>query len=145
MDLTSSTKVNTCFIVVDDDSVNNLICRKVIKHVFPEADIQTFIKPEIALTYIKTIYSTSHEKTTILFLDINMPILLGWDFLEEFDGFDANIKEQLKIYVLSSSTDQLDRERANKNKNVYDYIEKPLSKEIMEKFFSLDSKMKESI
>jgi two-component SAPR family response regulator len=121
------------FIVVDDDSVNNLICRKVIKNVFPEAVVLTFTNPETALTYIKSIYFDSCGKATILLLDINMPILSGWDFLEEFEGFDANIKEQLKIYMLSSSTDQLDKDLANENKNVCGYIEKPLDKDIIAK------------
>lgn len=132
MDLNSSAKVNTSFIVVDDDSVNNLICRKVINLVFPEAEVLTFTNPEKALLYIKSNYAYSFGKRTILLLDINMPILSGWDFLEEFEGFDANIKEQLKIYMLSSSTDQLDKDLANENRNVSGYIEKPLNKEIME-------------
>jgi two-component SAPR family response regulator len=125
--------MNKKFIVVDDDSVNNLICRKVIKNVFPEAVVLTFTNPETALTYIKSIYFDSCGKATILLLDINMPILSGWDFLEEFEGFDANIKEQLKIYMLSSSTDQLDKDLANENKNVCGYIEKPLDKDIIAK------------
>ncbi|WP_348811396.1 response regulator [Flavobacterium maritimum] len=125
--------MNRNFIVVDDDAVNNLICRKVINHVFPKADVQIFINPETALTYIKSIYSESIGKRTILFLDINMPVLSGWDFLEEFENFDKDIKEQLKIYMLSSSIDQLDKDRATKNKNVSGYIEKPLNQKIIAK------------
>jgi two-component SAPR family response regulator len=132
MNFISSFKMDKNFIVVDDDSVNNLICRKVIKNVFPEAEVLAFTNPEKTLLYIKSNYAYSFGKTTILLLDINMPILSGWDFLEEFEGFDPNIKEQLKIYMLSSSTDQLDKDRANENKNVYGYIEKPLTKEIIE-------------
>ncbi|QKJ63914.1 response regulator [Flavobacterium sp. M31R6] len=125
--------MNKNFIVVDDDSVNNLICRKVIKLVFPEADVLTFTNPEKALLFIKSIYTYSPGKTTIVLLDINMPILSGWDFLEEFEGFDTDVKERLKIYMLSSSTDQLDKDRANENKNVRGYIEKPLSKDSIAK------------
>lgn len=133
MNLNSSFEMNRNFIVVDDDAVNNLICRKVINHVFPKADLQIFVNPETALTYIKSIYSESFEKATILFLDINMPVLSGWDFLEEFENFDKHIKEQLKIYMLSSSIDELDKERATKNKNVSGYIEKPLNQKIIAK------------
>jgi CheY-like chemotaxis protein len=121
------------FIVVDDDSVNNLICRKVINLVFPEAEVLTFTNPEKALLYIKSNFAYSFGKRAILLLDINMPILSGWDFLEEFEDFDANIKERLKIYMLSSSTDQLDKDLANENKNVSGYIEKPINKDIIVK------------
>lgn len=133
MNFISSFKMNKKFIVVDDDSVNNLICRKVINLVFPEAEVLTFTNPEKALLYIKSNFAYSFGKRAILLLDINMPILSGWDFLEEFEGSDANIKEQLKIYMLSSSTDQLDKDRANENKNVCGYIEKPLNKDIIAK------------
>lgn len=131
MNLINTVKENTCFIVVDDDSVNNLICRKVINRVFPEADVQTFINPVEALTYIKSVYSDSLGKATILFLDVNMPVLSGWDFLEEFEYFDKRIKEQIKIYMLSSSIDKEEVDRANKDVNVYGYVEKPLKKEVM--------------
>lgn len=133
MNSISAAKVDICFMVVDDDSVNNLICRKVISRVFPEAEVQTFINPVKALTYIKSVYSDSRGKATILFLDINMPILSGWDFLEEFESFDMQIKEQIKIYMLSSSTDKEEIDRANKNINVHGYVEKPLKKEVMAK------------
>jgi two-component SAPR family response regulator len=133
MNFISSFKMEKKIIVVDDDSVNNLICRKVIKNVFPEAVVLTFTNPETALTYIKSIYFDSCGKATILLLDINMPILSGWDFLEEFENFDTSIKRQLKIYMLSSSTDREDKNRADKDRNVYGYIEKPLTKEIIEK------------
>lgn len=132
MNLISAAKVNTCFMVVDDDSVNNLICRKVISRVFPEADIKTFISPVKALTYIKSVYSDSIGKATILFLDVNMPVLSGWDFLEEFEYFDRHIKEQIKIYMLSSSIDIEEVDRANKNINVCGYVEKPLKMEVIE-------------
>lgn len=133
MDFINSFGMYKNFIVVDDDSVNNLICRKVINHVFPKADVQTFINPETALIYIKSIYSESFGKTTILFLDINMPVLSGWDFLEEFENFETHIKEQLKIYILSSSIDYRDKDHATKNKNVCGYIEKPITKKIIAK------------
>ena len=131
MDLISSVEKYKDFIIVDDDSVSNLICRKVIHHVFPKAEVQAFSNPEKALSYIKSFYFDSSENTTILLLDINMPILSGWDFLEEFECFDKQVKEQLKIYMLSSSVDQLDKDRAAKNKNVCGYIEKPITWEIL--------------
>lgn len=129
MELINTFEININFIVVDDDSVNNLICRKVIRHLFPKADVVTFTNPETALTYIKSTYANSSGNETILLLDLNMPILSGWDFLEVFEDFDANIKGQVKIYILSSSIDQNDKDCAANNKNISGYIEKPLTKE----------------
>lgn len=129
MELINTFEININFIVVDDDSVNNLIYRKVIRHLFPKADVVTFTNPETALTYIKSTYANSSGNETILLLDLNMPILSGWDFLEVFEDFDANIKGQVKIYILSSSIDQNDKDCAANNKNISGYIEKPLTKE----------------
>ena len=117
----------TNFIVVDDDSVNNMICRKIIKRAFPETDVQEFLEPDTALVYIKSTYSKMNAPDAVLFLDINMPTITGWEFLEAFERFDTRVKEHLKIYMLSSSVAPGDKERSANNKNVLGYIEKPLS------------------
>jgi response regulator RpfG family c-di-GMP phosphodiesterase len=116
----------TDFIIVDDDMVNNLICRKNIKKVFPEANISEFTEPETALVYIRSVFSKANAAETILFLDINMPTMSGWDFLQAFERFDVIIRERLRIYMLSSSVAEKDLDAAAKNKNVSGYIEKPL-------------------
>jgi CheY-like chemotaxis protein len=121
--------MNRNFIVVDDDHINNLVCRKIITNTFPDSDVQAFTDPESALAYITATYGNTKDRNVILFLDINMPTLTGWDFLEAFARFDTQVKEQLKIYMLSSSVDHRDKDRAAKNKNVCGFIEKPLSKE----------------
>lgn len=62
---------------------------------------------------------------------INMPTMSGWEFLDKFESLDKKIKNQFRIYIMSSSIDPSDRQKAGKNKNVEDYIEKPLSEEIV--------------
>ncbi|MEP6846682.1 MAG: response regulator [Panacibacter sp.] len=120
------------FIIVDDDPINNMVCGKIIKQVFPSADVQTFTDPEAALIYIRSNYAKSNATDALLFLDINMPALSGWEFLDAFELFDETVKEHIKIYMLSSSVDRRDKESAYKNKNVLDYFQKPLSWESVE-------------
>lgn len=118
-------KIPHRFIVVDDDLINNMLCRVVIKGSLESLDILTFTLPEAGFDFIVKEYSEK-EIPTVLLLDINMPTWSGWDFLEQFDKLDVKIKNQIKIYMLSSSVDPGDKQRARDNQYVIDYIEKPL-------------------
>ena|ERR1700761_9579515 len=122
--------VSTRFIVIDDDDFNNKICTVTIEKISKDADIKTFLDPVEGFAHIVSEYSrTDHNATAVLFLDINMPVMNGWEFLERFEELDTAIKNRVKIYILSSSVDKRDIERAKQNKNVVHYLIKPLTKE----------------
>lgn len=121
---------STRFVVIDDDALNNKICRACIEKLFKEATVTTFTDPKLGFEHIEEEYSSdSHSDTGILFLDINMPTMTSWEFLDLFDMLDEKIKSRVKIYILSSSVDKRDMERAQANKNVVYYLIKPLTKE----------------
>jgi CheY-like chemotaxis protein len=124
--------IPSTFIVVDNDPVNNLLCDLAIKDEVSDANFLAFTDPLKAFDHISA--SEEGVSMNILLLDINMPIWSGWDFVEHFDKLDEKIKKRFRIYMLSSSIDNNDKQRAMENKNVIDYIEKPLTKE---KVFSL--------
>ncbi|NDC40313.1 MAG: response regulator [Chitinophagia bacterium] len=118
------------FIVIDDDALNNKICRACIEKIFKDAPVATFTDPKLGFEHIEAEYSTNiHDDMGILFLDINMPTMTGWEFLELFDKLDDAIKDRISIYILSSSVDKRDMERAKANKYVVHYLIKPLTKE----------------
>ena len=58
-----------------------------------------------------------------------MPVMNGWDFLQRFNQFDTAIKDRVKIYILSSSDDRRDLDKAKSDPNVIDYLVKPLTRE----------------
>ncbi len=120
------------FIFIDDDSINNMICRMLVTDIAKESEILTFEIPEKGFEYIANEYAKNGSDTpTMLFLDINMPTWSGWEFLESYEKLEPCIKNQIKVYMLSSSINQRDMERAAENKNVVDYIKKPLSKKTL--------------
>lgn len=126
------------FIIIDDDTVNNFLCQRVIQVLFPNTPIKFFTQPEIALTKIVEEYKSGFEKESIVvFLDINMPQLDGWTFLEKFKMLDKRIQEQFQIYLLSSSIDQSDREKAVANSKVAGFISKPLVVKELQQLFSI--------
>ena len=111
------------YIIVDDDPFNNTIYSIIIKTALGEVDIKTFTQPEEGLKFIQNKYVQSH---TILFLDLNMPTLTGWEFLEEYEKFNEELKKQISIYLLTSSIDQRDKDKAKDNVYVKGFISKPL-------------------
>ncbi|REK05662.1 MAG: response regulator [Bacteroidetes bacterium] len=124
------------FLIVDDDPQNNALNKIVLRKSFGEVEVKDFVVPEEALEYLETefINKPLEEKVT-LFLDINMPTLTGWEFLDKFNSLSEPVKKQFNIYMLSSSVDPADIQRANLNPLVIDFIEKPLNKAILTKIF----------
>ena len=118
------------FITVDDDPVNNVICKLTIEMVASKPDIVTFTEGTRCLEYIQSTYTANQDRTnTIILLDLNMPVMSGWEFLELFDHMADEVKKVFKIYILSSSVDPRDKERSYSNKNVSAFMVKPLVKE----------------
>lgn len=119
------------YIVVDDDRTNNLICKYILKDWDPQANVQLFLEPDVALECIVK----DHENiggSTLLFLDINMPKMSGWEFLDVFKTFDEALRNSFVIYILTSSTEDFSREAA-----IYPFVSgflsKPLKKVDLEK------------
>jgi CheY-like chemotaxis protein len=70
-----------------------------------------------------------------IFLDINMPIMDGWQFLEEFSSIEDKFTKNVNIYLVTSSIDERDIEKATKFTNVKEYLVKPISEnKILEVF-----------
>lgn len=117
------------FIIIDDDPTNNMICILCIKMVFADAEVTTFTDPRAGLAYVDEEFSRDDSPEAVLFLDINMPYLTGWDFLSQFDTLSETHKKKITIYMLSSSIDQRDISRANENPHVIQFLSKPLNKQ----------------
>lgn len=116
------------FIVVDDNRTNNLICEFAIRRYKREAAIDLFTEPELALHNIKKEYALEKgDAHTVLFLDINMPSMTGWEFLDEFRHFGEKVHKQFVIYILTSSVDERDKEKAESDPLVAGFFSKPLT------------------
>ncbi len=131
------TQIPKRFLLVDDNPITNMLTKMVLKKSLGEVHVNDFISPEDGLEFMKPepIYNPPDGKT-ILFLDINMPTMSGWEYLEEFELFDASIKEQYNIFILSSSINLNDINLAKANPLIVDFIEKPLKNATLLKMFS---------
>jgi len=112
-------------ILIDDDLVTNFINKKIIKSEFPDHSVIVFKNGASALDYIRE----SSDKTYLIFLDLNMPLVSGWEFLEAISK-DSNTY-RLYIHILSSSLNPEDERRALQYEQVLTYFSKPLTKEVL--------------
>lgn len=120
------------YVVVDDDATNNLICEFAIRSFHKEAEVSLFREPEEALEAIRN-YSPGTEPCpdTILFLDVNMPAMTGWEFLEAFQQFDPAVRDRFVIYILTSSIEDF-TEEAEKYPFIAGFRSKPLKTSCLE-------------
>lgn len=126
------------FLLIDDDDTNNILCTYTIGGTFKGAEIRAFTDPEKGLATIKEMAVEKDSLPTALFLDINMPDMTGWELLEEFNKLENGVKARFVIYIMSSSLDMRDREKAELHPLVSGYISKPLTPELLTSIFADD-------
>jgi CheY-like chemotaxis protein len=123
--------------LVDDDSIFRLIASRTIKGANITEEILQFTNGGEALKYLEKNYDKIELLPDVLFLDINMPYVDGWMFLDDFEKIKSKLSKSIKIFMVSSSIDPEDINRAKQNKLVNDYVVKPVSKETFVKLVQL--------
>lgn len=111
-------------VLIDDDSLTNIINKRIIQLVNTTIEVVVFTDIEAAESFLKT---ADQSGDYLILLDVNFPFSSGWEFLESYQQFLI----QSKVIVLSSSIDTYDRDKARKYPMVVDYITKPLSLEMV--------------
>ncbi|MEQ9379162.1 MAG: response regulator [Imperialibacter sp.] len=122
-------------ILVDDDEISNFLSISLIRKIDPEIEIIPFRNGKEALDYLKN-EGLSKRKSNLILLDIRMPVMNGFEFLEEIHNSDLKIKDFMRVVILSSSDNPRDLERA-KSFEVLGYINKPLKEESISTYLSL--------
>lgn len=116
-------------LLVDDDQVYLFAATKTIEATGLAGKINVCTNGSEALDFLNRIIDTDGKLPDVIFIDINMPIMDGWDFLEEYKSVSKRVKEPIKIYILSSSVDKNDVMRSKEYLSVIDYVVKPVYKE----------------
>jgi len=118
-------------LVVDDDPIHQKIAQIMIDrhHIFDEC--YSFTDGQLAIDYIRENSSNPDVLPNVILLDLNMPNLDGWGFLDQFLSLYDNIEKEIKIYIVSSSVDAKDMVRSKIYPFVIGFISKPLSPEIL--------------
>ncbi|MBS1772397.1 MAG: response regulator [Bacteroidetes bacterium] len=119
----SQEKLN--FIVIDDSKLDCFIAEKIIKNSGRSEVITTFQQAPDAITYIKSV--SANGLMTIIFVDIQMPIMNGFEFVETFESLPQELRSNYSIYMLSSSINENDIARVKGYSSVKQFLNKPLT------------------
>ena len=114
--------------MIDDDSVSNMIHSEFFIEHFPRIQIKTFEKAEEALHELKQNIKSKEDLLIpdLILLDINMPVMNGWDFLKDFHDSMIFMTEQIGIVMLTSSIATEDYRKSLQFPAVIAYLTKPL-------------------
>ena len=115
-------------LLIDDNEIDNFVAKKVIEKSGFAEKVIAVQSARYALDYLNIESSSKDELPDIIFLDIGMPEMDGFEFWEEYEKLNKIVVNNCKVVVLSSSLDIDDYNRANRNKLVRKFINKPLSK-----------------
>ena len=123
--------------IIDDDKIYVNLVRKIIEIKKLSENLLIFKNGREALDYFQLIMGnmTEDKLPDIIFLDLNMPVMDGWEFLSEFIKIKNNFEKKITLYVVSSSIDPRDLERARSFNMVTDYLIKPIELKKFEKIF----------
>lgn len=124
-------KVIECVLLIDDDKVTNFYNKRVVSKINNFKEINTATNGQKALDYINNSKNGLCKKPDLIFLDINMPAMNGWEFIEEFKKIDTTFTSSIKIVMLTTSNSPEDYERSLTLDSVDDFINKPLSIDLL--------------
>lgn len=123
--------VNPTICVVDDDEIYRFVIKSQLESRKMARKILMFSDGELAIDFFKNTVTNVDELPDLVLLDLNMPIMDGWEFLDEFIMLKPKLPKKVTIYVVTSSINQTDIDRAKRISEVTDYIVKPISEETL--------------
>ncbi len=123
--------------LIDDNDIDNFINERMLKGCLFADVAYVTTSTRSAVEFLKNMSLNptigSEAFPSVIFLDINMPILDGFQFLEQLEKFDADFVKNLKVVMLTSSINPEDEMNARKSKLVHDFLHKPLTEDSLKK------------
>jgi CheY-like chemotaxis protein len=115
-------------LLVDDDHICNFLMHKALKHLGSATEVISVLNGQQAIDLINDYTANSKNLPEVIFLDINMPVMDGFAFLEVYNNLELVDKQNVKIIIVSSSNNPNDRLRAQ-TLGVKDFLFKPVTED----------------
>ncbi|MFD0863461.1 response regulator [Sungkyunkwania multivorans] len=127
--------------IIDDDNIYVSLISKIIKMKKLAKNLLVFRNGREALSYFDSLSEDFDAKKIpdIIFLDLNMPIMDGWQFIKAFGEVRQKLDKKVELYLVSSSIDPRDLQKANGIEEISDYLLKPLKINDIEQIFEIAS------
>lgn len=125
--------------IVDDCETDLFITKHMIKKNYFGEEVLSFYSPQEALNYLKDNEIHPSKLPQIIFLDLQMPIMTGFEFMKQYNLLSSSTKENCKVFMISSSCDERDITKAQNDENILGYLEKPLKKQYLENIIAMGS------
>ncbi len=122
--------------IIDDDEIYQYTITKNIETHKLSRKLLIFSDGEEALDFMIDNVGNKKDLPDVIFLDINMPIMDGFQFMEEYVKIAPRVGKKITIYMVSSSVDPVDIERAKKISEISDYIIKPINSDDLKKIIN---------
>lgn len=119
-----------CIMLIDDNKIDNFFHERVIRKNNAAKEIIAIESAQAALDYIKS--GTEKLQPELIFLDINMPGMDGWEFIEHYKQLDESLQKAMIVVMLTTSENPDDIARAKTQHLLSDFKSKPLNKEMLE-------------
>ena len=118
---------------VDDDPITLMLFKKVVNKALFAKEIINAANGEEAIILINTISNTTNLKTPqLIFLDLNMPLMNGWEFLDLFNASNFFNLNNTKVIILTSTIDPEDIKKSKSYSNVIEFLSKPITIEMLD-------------
>lgn len=125
--------------IIDDDEIYQLFTKKSILRINDRYEILSYINGRDAMQGLQQRLDAKSEMPDLILLDINMPVMDGWQFMESFLAVLPQIDKKITIYIVSSSIAPSDKEKAHSYASIAGFISKPLDVETLQKLLQLNT------
>ncbi len=123
-------------IVVDDDPVSNFLCTRIVAKSEINAEVKAFLHGREALDFIEQCINSNADLPDLILLDVNMPLMNGWEFLDEYKILVPKMSKAIPVFILSSSVYNQDIQKARAIPEVSDYLIKPITVDLIKDLWS---------